>query len=92
MCTYDDANVGSMHAGLLVGRCLGCPYRAAVYHHALCAKNSIVLHVYHVLLSLMDDVCPDALKFLFTLMQVSIRVNPFNYLGKAFIDLSVIFQ
>ena len=24
-------------------------------------------------------------------MQVSIRVNPFNYLGKAFIDLSVIF-
>ena len=30
--------------------------------------------------------------FLVTVMQVSIRVNPFNYLGKAFIDLSVIFR
>ena len=90
MRTYDDANVGSMHAGLLVGRCLGCPYRAAVY--ARCAQKFIVLHLYHVLLSLMDDVCPDAMNFLFTVMQVSIRVNPFNYLGKAFIDLSVIFQ
>ena len=29
--------------------------------------------------------------FLFTVMQVSMRVNPFNYLGKAFSDLSVIF-
>ena len=30
--------------------------------------------------------------FIITGMQISIRVNPFNYLGKAFIDLSVIFQ
>ena len=48
----------------------------------------IVLHLYHVLASLTDDVC--AVTFLVTVMQVSIRVNPFNYLGKAFIDLSVI--
>ena len=30
--------------------------------------------------------------FLVTVMQVSIRVNPFNCLGNAFIDLSVIFS
>ena len=28
---------------------------------------------------------------LFTVMQVSIKVNPFNYLGKTFSDFSVIF-
>ena len=66
MCTYDDANVCSMHAGLLGGRFalvvatgIRVHFVAAVFARG--AKKFIVLHLYHVLASLTDDVCADAL-------------------------------
>ena len=73
MCTYDDANVCSVHAGLLDGRCLGRRCRVSLqYPGALCGgcvcqtcKKIVVLHLYHVL------AC--AVKFLFTVMQVAFK-------------------
>ena len=70
MCTYDDENICSMNAGFLGGRFLDRRYRMSFgYPGALCGscvcqrckQVIIVLHLYHVLASLTDDVCTDAL-------------------------------